>query len=143
MTNTKLGTLLLVALALVGLAIAAPAVSAHDDEPVQGNETAAHGDVADWAGWMEAHMTDHMGADAVDEMESHMGTTIDEMGSHMDVNAHESAHEPTDDHHEHADEGAHETTDDHHEHADEGAHETTDDHHEHSGTTGQGHGHGC
>lgn len=127
MTNVKLGTLLLVALALGGLAVAAPAVSAHDDDPVQGNETAAHGNVSDWAAWMEAHMTGHMGADAVEEMESHMGGTIDEMASHVGVHAHEGAHETT---HGNA-------------HADEGAHETADDDHAHAGTTGQGHGHGC
>lgn len=127
MTNMKLGPWLLVALAVVGLAFAAPAVSAHDDEPVQGNETAADGDVGDWAVWMEAHMTDHMGADAVDEMGSHMGVTIDEMESHMGVTADEGAHEMTDDGHAHAG-------------------ETTDDH-AHAGTTEQGHGngqgHGC
>ncbi|WP_436925024.1 hypothetical protein [Halosimplex amylolyticum] len=40
MTNRQLGRWLLVGLAIVGLAIAAPAVSAHGDEPTQGNETA-------------------------------------------------------------------------------------------------------
>jgi len=83
MTNRNLGRWLLVALAIVGLAFAATVVNAHDDEPTQGNETAADetpadGDAPDWATWMAGHMTDHMGADAVDEMEAHMGVTVDE-----------------------------------------------------------------
>ena len=88
MTNRSLGRWLLVALAIVGLAFAAPLVSAHGDEPNQGNETAAEGtpadgNAADWATWMEGHMTDHMGPDAVDEMEAHMGVTVDEMAQDM------------------------------------------------------------
>ncbi|MEF8799600.1 MAG: hypothetical protein V5A27_07555 [Halapricum sp.] len=72
MTNRQLGRWLLVALAIVGLAFAAPAVSAHGDEPTQGNETAADGmptdtDAAGWAAWMEAHM----------------GVTVDEMAKDM------------------------------------------------------------
>ena len=83
MTNRNLGRWLLVALAIVGLAFAAPVVSAHGDEPTQGNETPADGDAADWAAWMDGHMTDHMGPDAGDEMEAHAGATIDEMAQDM------------------------------------------------------------
>jgi hypothetical protein len=88
MTNRNLGRWLLVALALVGLAFAAPVVSAHGDEPTQENETAvegapADGDTADWAAWMDGHMTDHTGPDAVDEMEAHTGVTVDEMAQEM------------------------------------------------------------
>ncbi|NHX37785.1 MULTISPECIES: hypothetical protein [Halolamina] len=95
MTNFKLGRWLLVALAIVGLAVAAPAVSAHGDEPGQGNETAADGmpvdgDAADWATWMEGHMTDYMGPNAVDEMESHMGVSVDEMAREMADEEHTS-----------------------------------------------------
>ncbi|WP_336134706.1 hypothetical protein [Natronomonas amylolytica] len=87
MTNRKLGGWLLVALAIVGLAFAAPVVSAHGDEPTQGNETVAgemaESDTAGWAAWMEGRMTDHMGPGAVEEMESHTGMTVDEMAQEM------------------------------------------------------------
>lgn len=84
MTNRNLGRWVLVTLAIVGLAFAAPVVGAHGDEPTPGNETdadgmPADGDVADWAAWMDGHMTDHMGSNVVGEMESHMGVTVDEM----------------------------------------------------------------
>ncbi|SMO53091.1 hypothetical protein [Halorubrum cibi] len=93
MTNRNLGRWLLVALAIVGLAFAAPVVSAHGDDPAQGNETAAEGmpvdgDTTDWAAWMDGHMTDHMGPDAVDEMESHMGVTVDETAQDMTEDDH-------------------------------------------------------
>lgn len=96
MTNRNLGRWLLVAIAIVGLAFAAPVVSAHGDEPTQGNETAADempadGDAADWAAWMDGHMTDHMGPDAVDEMEAHMGVTVDEMAQDMADDNHTAA----------------------------------------------------
>ncbi|WP_255196971.1 hypothetical protein [Halorarius litoreus] len=82
MTTFKLGRWLLVALAIVGLAFAAPVVSAHS------NDTAADdppydGTVADWTAWMEAHMTQHMGSGSVEWMESHMGVTVDEMARDM------------------------------------------------------------
>jgi sugar lactone lactonase YvrE len=88
MTNRQLGRWLLVALAIVGLALAAPAVSAHGDEQTQGNETAADGmptdtDGTGWAAWMDAQMTEHMGPGAVEAMESHMGATVDEMTEYM------------------------------------------------------------
>jgi hypothetical protein len=93
MTNFKLGHWLLVALAIVGLAFAAPVVSAHGDVPTQGNETATDemptdGDAASWAAWIESHMTDHMGPGAVEEMESHMGVTVDEMAQDMAAKNH-------------------------------------------------------
>jgi len=88
MTNNNLRRWLLVAIAILALAVAAPAVSAHGDEPAQGNETAADGmpadaDSAGWATWMADHMTDYMGPDAIDEMESHMGVSIGEMSQYV------------------------------------------------------------
>jgi hypothetical protein len=78
MTTYTIGRWLLVALAILGLALAAPAVSAHGDEPtVDDHPDDATAD--EWAAWMEAHMTDHMGADGVAWMESHMGVTVEEM----------------------------------------------------------------
>jgi hypothetical protein len=40
---------------------------------------------------MDGHMTDHMGPDAVDEMESHMGVTVDEMAQDMAGGDHTTA----------------------------------------------------
>lgn len=92
MTNRNPGRWLLVTLAIVGLAFVAPIVSAHGDEPAQGNETAADGmpvddDAAGWAAWMEGHM----GPNAVDEMESYMGVTVDEMAHDMADDNHTTA----------------------------------------------------
>lgn len=88
MTNRKIGRSVLVVLAIVGLAFAAPGVSAHGDESPAGNETAADGmpadgDAAAWAAWMNGHMLDQMGPGAVAEMESYMGVTVDEMAQDM------------------------------------------------------------
>lgn len=82
MTNLTIGRWLLVVLALIGLVFAAPMVSA------DGNETAAddarsNDAAADWAAWMEAQMTEHMGPGAVEWMEAHMGVTVDEMARNM------------------------------------------------------------
>lgn len=81
MTTFKLGRWLLVALAVIGLALAVPAVSAHGDDPTTDDAPPYDGTATDWVGWMEAHMTDHMGPGAVEWMEGHMGVTVDEMAS--------------------------------------------------------------
>ncbi|WP_148415537.1 hypothetical protein [Haloferax sp. KTX1] len=83
MTNFELGRLLFVALAIAGLAFAAPAVSAHGDGPTADDAPPADGTAADWAAWMESQMTEHMGPDSVEWMESHMGVTVDEMAQDM------------------------------------------------------------
>ncbi|WP_458208643.1 hypothetical protein [Haladaptatus sp. NG-SE-30] len=83
MTNFTIGRWLLVALALVGLALAAPAVSAHDNETTADDAPPYDGNAAGWAAWMEAQMTDHMGPGSVEWMETHMGMTIDEMAQDM------------------------------------------------------------
>lgn len=83
MTNRNPGRWLLVVLAIAGLGLAAPVVSAHGDEPTEGNETVTDGEAVDRAAWMGGHMTDHMGPDAVDEMESRMGVTVDETAQEM------------------------------------------------------------
>ena len=72
MTTTNLGRWLLVGFAILGLAVAAP-VSAHGDAttaPDAPRDT-QHDD--DWVTWMEAQMADHLGPDATEWMESHMG----------------------------------------------------------------------
>ncbi|WP_435344908.1 hypothetical protein [Haloarchaeobius sp. HRN-SO-5] len=80
MTNFELGRWLLVALAVLGLAFAAPVVSAHGDESTADDAPPYDGTVADWADWMDGHVTDHVGPGAIEWMESHMGASIDEMG---------------------------------------------------------------
>lgn len=83
MTNVKLGRWLLMALAIVGLAFAAPMVSAHGNETTADDAPPSDGTAADWAAWMEAHMTEHMDPGSVEWMESHMGVTVDEMAQDM------------------------------------------------------------
>ncbi|RDZ39686.1 hypothetical protein C5B91_17490 [Haloferax sp. Atlit-10N] len=83
MTNVKLGRWLLAVLAIVGLAVAAPAVSAHGDETAVDDAAPAGGTAAEWAAWMESQMTEHMGPESVEWMESHMGVTVDEMARDM------------------------------------------------------------
>jgi hypothetical protein len=79
MTNFKLGRWLLVALAIVGLAFAAPVVSAHGNDTTADDAPTDNATTDDWAAWMEAQMTEHMGPGSVEWMESHMGVTVGEM----------------------------------------------------------------
>jgi len=83
MTTFRLGGWLLVAFVIVGLAFAAPVVSAHAAETTADGAPADNASAADWAAWMDAHMTEHMGSGSVDWMESHMGMTVDEMAQAM------------------------------------------------------------
>ena len=113
MTNFKLGRWLLVALAIVGLVFAAPVVSAHGTDTTPDDAPADNATAGEWATWMEAQMTEHMGPGSVEWMESHMGVTVDEMAQGM------------------ADEG-------YHNRADEGYHNRPDDEF-HGGIYRQGH----
>lgn len=79
MTNFTLGRWLVVALAIVGLAFVAPVVSAHGNETTADDAPTSDETADDWAAWMKAQMTEHMGPDSVEWMESHMGVTVDEM----------------------------------------------------------------
>jgi len=84
MTNFTLGRWLLVALAIVGLAFAAPVVSAHGDDATADDAPTDNAIAADeWATWMEAQMTEHIGPGSVEWMESHTGVTVDEMARDM------------------------------------------------------------
>ncbi|MFC7139953.1 hypothetical protein ACFQMA_08910 [Halosimplex aquaticum] len=89
MTNINAGRWLLVALAIVGLALVAPVVSAHDNETTADDAPRDDGTAAEWAVWMEGHKTDHMGPGAVEWMESHMGVTVDEMAQDMADGGHD------------------------------------------------------
>ncbi|MDS0241689.1 MULTISPECIES: hypothetical protein [unclassified Haloferax] len=92
MTNFELGRWLLVALAIAGLAVAAPVVSAHGDGPTADDAPPADGTAADWAAWMESQMAEHMGPESVEWMESHMGVTVDEMARYMADNHDDRTH---------------------------------------------------
>lgn len=83
MTTFTPGRWLLVVLAIVGLAFAAPAVSAHDDGPTDDDAPPNNGTADERTAWIDAHMTDHMGPGAVDWMAAHMGATVDEMADHV------------------------------------------------------------
>jgi len=89
MANYNLGRWLLVAFALVGLALAAPVVSAHGNETIADDAPPSDGHAGDWATGMDGYMTEHMGPGAVEWMESHMGVTHDEMARNT---AHQNDH---------------------------------------------------
>ena len=101
MTNYKLGRRLLVALAIIGLAFAAPVASAHGNDTTADDAPTDNGE-DDWATWMEAQMAEHMGPEGVEWMESHMGVTVDEMAQDM----------PDEEHNDRADEEHHDRKDD-------------------------------
>lgn len=70
---------------LTALLLTAGAVTAHDDdgETTGHDDAPVNGSAADWAAWMEQHMTEHMGADAAAQMQEQMGMSYEEMGEHM------------------------------------------------------------
>ena len=77
-------TLTVLAVAAI-LLLAAGGVTAHDnDGNTTGHDDApVNGSAADWAAWMEQHMTEHVGADAATQMQDRMGMNYEEMGEHM------------------------------------------------------------
>lgn len=94
MIPNTVGRWLLVTLAILGLTLAVPVVSAHGGDPVGVNETVDAEqpvvDQADRVAWMDTHMgTDtfdargwHMGP-PVDAMATQMGLTVQEMDQYM------------------------------------------------------------
>ncbi|QKG94342.1 hypothetical protein HPS36_15795 (plasmid) [Halorubrum salinarum] len=83
MTTFTIGRWLLVALAIVGLAFAAPVVSAHGEESTVDDAPPYNGTADEWATWMDAQTTEHMGPGATEWMESHVGVTVEKMGQDM------------------------------------------------------------
>lgn len=83
MTTFNTRTWLLVVLAIVGLAVAAPVVSAHGNDTAADDAPPYNGTATEWTAWMESHMNDHMGPGAAEWMESYMGVTVEEMGEDM------------------------------------------------------------
>ncbi|MCT9098226.1 hypothetical protein [Haloarchaeobius sp. HME9146] len=88
MTKLNVGRWLVVSFALVALVFGVSVVGAHGDDPAAEDAPPYDGTAAEWATWMEAHMTEHMGEGAVEWMESHMGGSMDEMGRGMAGGAH-------------------------------------------------------
>ncbi|UTF52054.1 hypothetical protein [Natronosalvus rutilus] len=94
MISTTLGRWLLVAIAVVGLAVAVPLVGAHGNDTA-GNDTATETDGADWIAWMIGHVNgdgDHAGSHGAGMhetgthgtgMDSHASGSIDDMNQHM------------------------------------------------------------
>jgi len=129
MTNQNLGRWLLVALAIVGLAFVVPVVSAHGNDTTADDAPTENATADEWATWMEAQMTEHMGPGSDEWMESHMGVTVDEMAQAMaDEKFHDRA---DDDYHDRADEKFHDRADDDY-------HDRADDDYD-RGMYGQGH----
>ncbi|AWB28673.1 hypothetical protein [Halococcoides cellulosivorans] len=86
MTNVRYGRWLLVAITIVGFAVALPVVSAHGTDTTAPNADDApttNATTDEWATWMNGHMTAHMGPGSVEWMESHVGVTVDEMARDM------------------------------------------------------------
>jgi hypothetical protein len=84
MTNFTIGRWLLVALAIVGLALAPGLGSAHGNDTTADDAHPYDETADDWPTWMEDHVTDHMGPGAVEWMEDHMGVTVGEMAQDHD-----------------------------------------------------------
>ena len=76
---------LVITAALAVLLLAVGGVAAHG----MNNSTAGHdnapqnGTAAEWATWMEQHMTEQMDADAAAQMQERMGMSYGEMGEQM------------------------------------------------------------
>lgn len=82
----QMRTSILTVLAVLAiLLLTAGVVTAHDnDESTTDHDDApVNGSAADWAAWIEQHMTERMGADAAAQMQERMGMSYEEMGEHM------------------------------------------------------------
>ena len=81
MRNSLLSVLAVLAvllLAVGGVAAHGTHVSTADHESAPAN-----GSAAEWATWMEQHMTKQMGAEAAAQMQGRMGMSYEEMGEYM------------------------------------------------------------
>lgn len=119
MIPNTVGRWLLVPLAILGLALAVPVVSAHGGAPVGVNETVDAEqpvvDRTDRIAWMDTHM----GTDTFDARGWHMGPPVEDMATHMGLTVEEMAqYMGTDDHREFGNSGR-EITDDRHESIDD------------------------
>lgn len=87
MPDHTLGRWLLVVLAIIGLAVAMPPVSAHGDAPTP-TETAAEERPADNE-TVDVHAAHHAGTETVEWMDAHMGALADEMVPHASDRGHD------------------------------------------------------
>ena len=83
---------LAVVLVLAVLLLAAGGVAAHgNDGNTTGHDDAPeNGSAADWATWMEQHVTERTGADAAAQMREQMGMSSEEVGEHMAAHQNDS-----------------------------------------------------
>ena len=88
MTRFTIGGWLLVALAIIGLAVAAPVVSAHGTDATADDAPPYEGPTDHRTGWMEGHATGHAGPDGVGWTESRTGVTVGEMARYMTGGGH-------------------------------------------------------
>ncbi|WP_311170380.1 hypothetical protein [Halobellus ordinarius] len=143
MNTRTFGRTLFVALAVLGLALAAPAVGAHGDAPATDEAPTADTNATDRSGWMLGEMTERLGPGAAERMASHAGMSGDWMNSSAhaahDNHAHGDHHSDT----THSDHHSDTTHSDHHSdttHSDHHSDTTHSDHHSSTGTHQQGHG---
>jgi hypothetical protein len=80
MPTRTLGRTLFVALAVLGLALAAPAVGAHGDAPATDEAPTTGTNATEQGGWMLGELTDRLGPDAAEWMASHAGMSGDRLG---------------------------------------------------------------
>ena len=167
MTTTTLGYTLFVALAVLGIAFAAPAVVAHGDAPATHGAPTADANATERSGWLIAEMTDRLGPTATEWMASHAGTPGSltgssahgdhERASHHSEATHGDHYNDTTpgDHHSDAAHGDHHSDtlhgdhhsdaihDNHHDEAPHDDHHGASGHNHHSGTGTQQRGNGC
>lgn len=142
MTTTETRRWLLVAVAIVGLALAATAVGAHETGTT--TDHADDGATADhphnwtheeWGDRMENHMTEHAGPGSVAWTEEHAGVAVEGTAPHVGDGTH-IGHGTGHWNHDHADEhGVHHSDSD----GDHGV-DADDTHHGSHGMGGRGHG---
>ena len=73
----------LAALAVLLLAVGGVAANGSNDTASDHDRVPENASAAEWATWMEQHMTEHMGADAAAQMQDRMGLSYEEMGEQM------------------------------------------------------------
>lgn len=75
---------IIIIVALIGtVLIATGGVVAHENGESTHSDAPENGTASEWSTWMEEQMTEHMGAEAAEDMEERMGMTHEEMGEHM------------------------------------------------------------
>lgn len=128
MTKFTIAGWLLVAIAVVGLALAIPAVSAHGPGPLAGDASADNETATDGPGWMGPNAGEHMSPASLEWMAQHMGMTVEELTRHMADGEHVGDHE------QHQHQGQHQN------HQHQNQHQNHQHQGQHGGMSGQGQG---